>query len=745
MMTYDEIAALPDLEKVKAMAANGIAKRTIESLLGHRMTENEDQIFRRAQAERVLAGRTRRNAKSSTEAPLSGAERKRRSLEREASIDDYLDDAITRIDWPRRRDATDNVEQFLASYCMEPGRGLLDDPPERRLLLALRDMRASVGDDSTNYHVRVARGFGKTSLSEGVLTFAGATGLRKYVVIFSAAKPEAVQICTDIFNVFSLSETFAQDFPEIAVPLRWFGGSFKRRQMYNGVSTRVEFSQTRGFTLPTIIAKTDVPQLELAAGQPWPSSGVKFAPRGFSGHARGLKSGSTRPDLVLLDDLQDEEDAANAEVVAKNVRNIRRTILNLGGKRKISVLMTSTPIESGDLSETFAADPEWKTTTYRAFEAWPTEWIKRGMDGLWGEYIRTYRHALHTGAEHPREPATAFYAAHRAAMDEGADVLNEKRFDAKAGQISAVQALMDKYFEIGADAFAAEYQMQTRRTGYLFQPTPQIILSRVRRDVPAMTVPAGAVLVVSATDINPSYALSTVVTAFWPDRTAVVIGHILERISISDRVNDTAYNGQIYDVVKAHMERLAAYGLPIRYAGVDAGGKQFEAVTRLGASLGAVPFRLVPMVGRSEARQWNPMVRSRVADAVNNTVYCRDEATRAEWMAWNADAYKETAQRSWATETGAPGGLSLYSPTMEAEHEEFALQIANEVLESKRIVSHQLGRSEYKWKDKGPHDFGDCVAMCYALAGAAHIAAGGALPSVKRPTKRTQTRYTYVK
>ena len=27
----------------------------------------------------------------------------------------------------------------------------------------------------------------------------------------------------------------------------------------------------------------------------------------------------------------------------------------------------------------------------------------------------------------------------------------------------------------------------------------------------------------------------------------------------------------------------------------------------------------------------------------------------------------------------------------------------------------------YKWITKNPHDYGDCVAMCYALAGADNI------------------------
>ncbi len=57
----------------------------------------------------------------------------------------------------------------------------------------------------------------------------------------------------------------------------------------------------------------------------------------------------------------------------------------------------------------------------------------------------------------------------------------------------------------------------------------------------------------------------------------------------------------------------------------------------------------------------------------------------------------------------------------------FAVQVANEKLKAKTRVKSNDGKERYayKWQTKNLHDFGDCLAMCYALAGAEGLTGEG--------------------
>ena len=94
------------------------------------------------------------------------------------------------------------------------------------------------------------------------------------------------------------------------------------------------------------------------------------------------------------------------------------------------------------------------------------------------------------------------------------------------------------------------------------------------------------------------------------------------------------------------------------------------------------------------------------------------------------DKYELTAQRAWLSAVGAPGGLSLYELRgggAAETHEEFALQVCGEQLKWKP-ADPDRDRIGFKWNDRvyPRHDYGDCVYMCYALAGFLGLGAEGA-------------------
>ena len=651
---------------------------------------------------------------------LTYAERqaKSRAKSSHADIAADLDAALLAVDWKRRHRAERDFLYFLKEY------GTSDDPtdgaflefaPVKEMQPIVRDMEQAIGDASIPYHIRVARGIGKTAYTKGGAQWTTATGQRHYVVTVGANDENAGDIIENVFTNMTQNPKFIRDWPEVSIPFLKLGGAYQRAktQKFHGKPTNAKRSANR-IILPTI--------LDPRTGRPFPSSGVILESIGFNAGARGKSKGILRPDLIIFDDLQNDEKAQSEGQVAKMAAKIKKTFMGLGGHRKkVAAIMTSTPIEADDLSETFAADPGWKTKTYKLMKSWPkchnpeaTPEERKGVRDYWEEYWEIFQ-AEKAADREPHIAANRFYRKHRKEMDDGAEVLNPRNFDPMT-EISGIQHAMNILFRDGLDTFMSEYQMQPPRNAFAFEITAKLILSRIRRGVPARTIPADTVLTVAATDVNPGYALSTVIIAFDIYLTAFVVAYHVTPVKISERLNDTEFDARLTAALKAHAREIVAQGIKIDKWGIDAGGRQFPTVTKFVPTVKAeFGIEAVAMLGRA-GQNWNPNVRSRIRNEKNATILCRDNQRR-KWLAWNADEYKEKAQKAWATETGGAGGLSIFDGR--ANHYKFAVQIANEKLKAKTKIRDRDGREcfAYKWQTKNPHDYGDCVAMCYAIAG----------------------------
>ena len=661
---------------------------------------------------------------------LSSAEREARAKARDSHSDICadLDRAIEGIDWERRARASADLLEFLRVYCTsdDPNDGaLLEIPPPDEMQPIVRDIEQAVGDASIPYHIRIARGHGKTAYSKGAALWTLATGRRRYVVVVGSNDTNAANIVEDVFNCLTKSPRFVADFPEVAVPFRKFEGAWQRARMqkYHGQPTNARRSESR-IVLPTVA--------DPKTGKPFPASGGILEAVGFNAGARGKAHGILRPDFLILDDLQNDDKAQSDGQVGKMAAKVRKTFMGLAGHRKkIAAIMTSTPIEADDLSETFAADSGWKTKTYPMLKSWPKchnldapAEERKGIRDWWDEYWGVYN-AEKAADREPHIAANAFYAAHRAEMDEGAEVLNPQNFDPLT-ELSGVQHALNILFRDGEDAFMCEYQMRPPRQTLAVEISAKLIMSRVRPGVRPGTIPEGAAFVCAATDINPGYGLTTTLMAFDARMTAFVTHYHVTPVKISERLNDNAFDAKLTAALRAHRDEIAALGVPVETWGIDAGGRQFATVTKFTAAHdGESGVRVVAMLGRA-GQNWNPNVRSRIRSERNETILCRDPQRR-RWLAWNADSYKERAHRAWGTEVGAYGGLTLFDGGV--NHYKFAAQVANERLVSKSKVKTASGveRYAYRWKTKNPHDYGDCVAMCYALAGDAGISGEGAM------------------
>ena len=665
-----------------------------------------------------------------------------------------LDAALEGINWKSRKRAERDLVYFFKTYCTgAPNEGaFLETPPPPAMQPIVRDMQTCVGTTSMPYHIRQPRGTGKTAYTKGTAKWATATGKRHYLVAVGANSDNADNIIEDIFAGITENPNFVRDWPEISIPFLKLQGAYQRAktQKYRGEPTNCKKTESK-IVLPTI--------RNPKTGKLFPSSGAIIEAVGFSSGARGKGKMTIRPDFLFLDDLQNDDNAESEAQVAKIVRKVKRTFMGLAGHRKaIAAIMTSTPIEADDVSETFAKDRGWKTKTYKLLIAWPTchdptatydDEHPKPHD-WWDDYADVREQAKNEGKD-PNVAGNRFYAKHRKEMDAGAKVLNPKNYDPDIEK-SALQHAMNLLYRDGLATFMSEYQMEPPRNDFAFEISSPLILKRIRHGIPSRTIPPETVLTLATTDINPAYGLTTTVVSYTLDLVGFVTAYHVTPCRISGKLPDEQFNDRVKEELARVGRELSRLGVKIDRWGIDAAGRQFNAVTSFAPNAESIcGIKALAMYGRA-GQNWNPNVQSRIRRAREETVMCRNQQGR-RWLAWNADAYKERAQLAWSAEIGARGGFSLFDGG--ANHSKFAAQVANERLKEKTKLKGSDGeeRWKYEWKTKDPHDYGDCLAMSRALAanegltadmnttirkGKPLLAIGGRIPAAKDEQKAVE-------
>ena len=619
------------------------------------------------------------------------------------SIDNEYNDAVSMIDWNRRNAARKSLLDFIRTYLVG---NLFSFSPEGKMCRALDDMEQSL-TSARPYNIELPRGSGKTTAAEAMCLYLLSYGIRMFLVVISNNQRAAGNILNDLYHIVSDgSSVFAQDFPEVCLPFVIANGSFRRRQTIRGKLVAISKNATN-LQFPAILDED---------GNPLPTSGSIVTCRGMTAGVRGLKIGSLRPDLAILDDLQDSEIAKSGEQVDKVLDFIRKDVINMSSGRKLAVLMTSTPICADDLCSKIEADPNWRTTKYRAVIKWPRDIVKNGDNGQWGEYFRLYDAENMANGAH--DGSLQFYRSHRAEMDEGAELFSS-RYNEQDGHISAVQALMEKRHLIGKAAFASEMQMSPQRESYALDITPADV-AKVIGTHPRAVVPDGYRLTVAAIDLNVSHVLTLVVKSYRPDMSSVVVVHRVFPTAIPATLSDADYSSRVAQALDNAAKYLSSLDIGIDALGIDAGGRNWDVVCSWSRSCQAVHgIPACAMAGRA-SHKFNAFSRSRLRDALNRTVLCGDPAEHAragsgqKYMFWDSDHYRERVQRALLTPLGGLGGCQLYRADP-SEHVEYASQVCNERIRHVRHLSD--GRDEYEWISREPHDYLDASAMCDAIAG----------------------------
>lgn len=167
------------------------------------------------------------------------------------------------------------------------------------------------------------------------------------------------------------------------------------------------------------------------------ANNIKVTVAGSGKKLRGLRHGPYRPDLVILDDIENDENVQSPEQRDKLDSWLKKTVLPLGeAGGKTDVVYIGTILHYDSVLSRTLSNPMWRTARFKAVIRWPDN---MKLWETWEEYIRN---------EDP-ETAALFYAANEAAMLAGAIVSWAAR---------PLLTLMKIRVRDGHDTFDSEYQ-----------------------------------------------------------------------------------------------------------------------------------------------------------------------------------------------------------------------------------------------------------------------------------------------
>lgn len=140
------------------------------------------------------------------------------------------------------------------------------------------------------------------------------------------------------------------------------------------------------------------------------ANGIKVQVAGSGKKLRGLRHGSHRPDLVVLDDIENDEQVRSPEQRDKLHQWLTKTIMPLGSAGgKLDIIYIGTILHYDSVLSRTLNNPLWRTARFKAMVEMPTNMV------LWDRWEELLRNE-------GKNVAYAYYKDHEAEMLEGAVV-----------------------------------------------------------------------------------------------------------------------------------------------------------------------------------------------------------------------------------------------------------------------------------------------------------------------------------
>lgn len=574
------------------------------------------------------------------------------------------------------------------------------------------------------FALAMARGSGKSSLTETAAIWAMAYGHREFIVVIGASEGAALEMLDSIKTELEVNEHLAEDFPEMVYPIARLEGIANRcaGQLYKGERTRIGWTASE-IVLPTIAGAA--------------SSGAIVRVAGITGRIRGMKfkrpDGRTiRPEFVIVDDPQTSESAGSAEQTRKRVRVLAGDVLGLAGPgRKIAGVMPCTVIRPGDMAEQMldrSKHPEWNGERCRMMYKFPKN------DELWNKYADLRADELREKGTFTK--ATEFYRTHRKEMDDGAVVAWKARFN--HDEISAVQHAMDLKF-IDEAAFWAEYQNEplAEDLGTEEQLTLDGVSSRVNGHS-RCGVPVSATHLTAFVDVQKKMLFYTV-TAWdddftgrvidygeWPDQNRRFFTLADANVTLQMKFPRSGLEGCLYeglkkltgDILGREYFRDDGAAMRVERCLVDANWGQSTDTVYQFCRESEFASVLTPSHGRYIGASSKPMgeYRKAIGDRVGmNWRMPNVRGKRAvRHVIYDTNFWKSFVATRLLTATGDRGALTLWGRSAE-DHLLFAEHLTAEY----RVKTEGRGRRVDEWKmrpDAHDNHWWDCLVGCAVAA-----------------------------
>lgn len=559
--------------------------------------------------------------------------------------------------------------------------------------------------------VAAPRGDGKSSILWGMILYLELTGRERYPVCVPWADKALKRAFRFWKNALCFNDLLGADYPEFCAPFRHA----------KGVPQRVTCTTWRDTETPTGA------QLTVGEGMiVLPDRLGCIGGSTINGNIRGLNhpqddGAVLRPSIALLDDVQDRQTAKSPIQVDDTVAIIDGDVGGCGeAGRDMPMLMACNCICRGDVSERYLTHPEWQALRVPCVESWPIGWDDDKSDcrKLWSDWYERFQDG--------RGDRT-FYRKHKGRMTRGMKLTAPAAFKGAEKCPDAFYGVMRMYYRMGHDAFMAERQQSpvdpVDQSGpYIL--TPESIQAK-SSGLPAGTRPDWVVHVVASSDVNPSYALTTVVIGFGADQTAAVLWYGLHQLNIPGGTPAPELGRRLYQELANHGRALSTLQCRPDMWAIDAGGAQFDHVIRFaGDSTRLCGLPCIGFTGRA-SKQYKPWGKTLVEGQKRENCHgCLDrkDGRQIRWVAWHSDYWREIMQRAWLGEPGQPGGLTICA----GKHHEFAGQVCGEKLLGKGEIGGQM---IWNWHQvPGKHDYCDAMAQGFAAAAFGGIGTGGGQP-----------------
>lgn len=261
---------------------------------------------------------------------------------------------------------------YFPHYFSKPSSSLHKYFSQRYLDMIQRAIQTGQGDKEAN---AAPRGNAKSTWGTfGLPLWAAAFRKRKFALIVSETRSQAESFLSFIKLELETNERLQQDFPELV-------------------------GEGPKWTSDQIITR----------------SGVKIQAAGAGQKLRGLRHGNCRPDLVIVDDLENDESVESPDQRRKLENWFFKALMKIGQPDTVFIVV-GTILHYDSLLSRLLVKPGWKGKKFQAVIKWAM------ATSLWNEWERIFAD-IGNGKEQAEAAADNYFEQHKEVMLAGTEVL----------------------------------------------------------------------------------------------------------------------------------------------------------------------------------------------------------------------------------------------------------------------------------------------------------------------------------